>query len=310
MKECYVVHPSLSMYQHGVKGIIKNNIVYLEGEDGSESISGIPYDRHKFPENLTQINVDKKWGYANLDTGEVTIKPTWDYTEPFYCKRAIIEDQCKYGVIDISGEYIIPLIYDFIETDYIDGELFFYASKNRKTGLFDKNGNNIIDFQYEEIRLINNERLCVLKEGKWGIVDINNQILFDFNWDKIEYRGSTPFMLAGIKDKQRPLLEMTEAVQNMLNAIFGPNTSGNDEREEYYEYKWSVFDDQYNLIIAELDVQPFPYSQKYSDYYIIKRDGKYGVLYREKLISNPELFKKDAIKIIKDLYLNIKNGVV
>ena len=44
--------------------------------------------------NLVQLEIDGKWGYANTFSGEIVIKPKWDWCGPFYGEYAMARTGC------------------------------------------------------------------------------------------------------------------------------------------------------------------------------------------------------------------------
>ncbi len=53
--------------------------------------------------DLVQINVDGKWGFANIHTAEIQIAPVWDFAGPFYGGHARIATDAS---VEDTGYYV------------------------------------------------------------------------------------------------------------------------------------------------------------------------------------------------------------
>lgn len=140
---------------------------------------------------------DGGWGIAEMD-GTVLIKnhlkrkPSETYSP--LCGSAFLNTPCriiqdrdtnKYGVLSINGLYeTIHCLYDDIEfVDYYEkSERHFYikAKKNGKWGCFDEKCALIIDFEYDEIRLVDKFIECIRDA---------DYILNDSLWENERYSG-------------------------------------------------------------------------------------------------------------------------
>lgn len=91
----------------------------------------------------------------------------------------------KYGVIDYStGKDILSSKYD--EITYIPSNKTFIAKINGKYGIYreDKDDEEI---EYEELKLLDNNKKLYLakKDGLYGIIDINENVIINFEYDEI-----------------------------------------------------------------------------------------------------------------------------
>ena len=83
------------------------------------------------------------------------------------------------GVIDISGNIVIPIINDwcFAFGDYI------CVSQNEKKGLMDKTGAVILPVAYTSIGRLNEGLAAVQKDGKWGYIDETGQEVIPLQYE-------------------------------------------------------------------------------------------------------------------------------
>lgn len=158
--KCQIYHTGIFSMENGV---IKEDRVYLIDENGELNL---PKDMFLAVEEcdngLIQIVVDKKWGFANIYTGEIIIQPIWDYAGPFYGEYAhvviggeieylgvyhILVSGGKHGYINTAGEIVIPIIYDDGEDIPLRRQNCFKVALNGKWGVIDKDNNIIIPFE-------------------------------------------------------------------------------------------------------------------------------------------------------------------
>lgn len=146
--------------------------------DGNKTYLGIKYDEIEFVENLQQFIVkgDNRYGVIAV-------------TE---------KDGVKDVTQKIKSEYSNIKVLDYINSLY-------YAEKNGKKGVLDKDGNALGDqlyVEYDQIgidtKLFPNDNIensmliydnCIpVKRGeKWGIFNKEGELISDFNWDSLGY---------------------------------------------------------------------------------------------------------------------------
>lgn len=86
----------------------------------------------------------------------------------------------KTGIIEGTGKVLVPIKYDRV---FRDNNIFFLQN-NKLWGCCNKTGKVLIPLIYEDIGIKVGEGLVrVKKNGKWGFVDINNNIVIDFKYD-------------------------------------------------------------------------------------------------------------------------------
>ena len=150
-----------------------------EGVFGKEPAKTIDHLYLYTPENATVVAwnlnhdllpfaVDEKWGYCNKKTGEVILKPQWDFCDKFYgdYARFGIEGEFdeetrifsgKLGYIDFHGNTKIPPTYQYLNVSqkhYGDG---FYAIKNNSWGVIDINERFILAPEWRQTQFCNFE---------------------------------------------------------------------------------------------------------------------------------------------------------
>lgn len=124
-----------------------------------------------FVEGRAQIKRNGKYGY--IDYGGKTVIPcVFDHGYFFMGKYAIVQNNSKYGVINRTGKYVVLPKYDKI--DRIVDSYVFVQGDNKKEGVVDVSGNQIIPFEYSRIRYAGNNIFIV------GIIDKSGRMQSGF----------------------------------------------------------------------------------------------------------------------------------
>ncbi|RFS17082.1 WG repeat-containing protein [Emticicia sp. C21] len=107
-----------------------------------------PADTQK--KRLIPYRKKDKWGYADYDTKEIIIPCIYDSASLFQYGRAVVMLQNKFGVIDMSGQEILPIIYGNPPKIYEEGIILDEIENNQfiDNTLFDLNGKILIPFAY------------------------------------------------------------------------------------------------------------------------------------------------------------------
>ena len=299
MKKCTIYHTGVGS---SADGVIKENKVYNHREEDNT-----PY----FPEEMflareeceggvTQFEVEGKWGFADIYSGEIMIEPIWDYAGPFYR---------GYAHVALGVQLELNHGYDM-------------AIHGGKHGYINTNGEIIIPLEYGyacEIPYRRNKYFQVSKNGKWGLINNQNKIIIPFNWDRLETSYDTDLIFCAVHVACEPYVDdysrlisamfglKPEVIADMIAAEPGLNPTRTSR------LKWGVYDNEFNLIVQpELDEKPFrpkiksnvrgksfSYSKKY---YILRKDKKYGVLCNDgRWIANIEFSKKQAKNMINSI---------
>ncbi len=191
----YRIYSDKGIFIFDVKnnGVIGGENRVLIGEDGKAienieyfSLKGLDYDENN-------ISITKPLGLFNYyvldDYGKIKIGKKTRYTRLF----AHPEDNCykfekkvgyKYlwGIMDLNGKIMVDAKYDdMMNLQYGKAVV---RLKN-KIGVIDiKNGNVIVDFKYDSIRL-SKDVIAVRKDNKWSLIDNNGKRVSDKEYDLI-----------------------------------------------------------------------------------------------------------------------------
>ncbi len=186
-------------YTNGIAKVRTSNNKYGYIDLENKVIIPTVYDDlGSFKNGLARVKIDSKWGFINAK-GEIVISPAYTDATPFDefgLSRVEIKD--KWGIINTSGKVIIPI--EFIVNTYYSGwksEKMMTVGKFKNLlaldviyGVYDRNGTEILPIVYDGIEIpqiydenyteIEYPYIHVSLNGKWGIVNLKNEIVAPF----------------------------------------------------------------------------------------------------------------------------------
>lgn len=217
---------SIGMYIYATNENGKENVYTKEGTEiqADSNIAILETSNENF-----KIKIDNTNGtvYSIIDKNDNTItKQNYSYIEYLSDDNFIVSLEGKIGVINSNNEIKIDIKYDSIEklqnTDFITTTL----AKDKTTQIYDKNINKLCDLpnanivvEKEYIKIYNdevtkyfslsgkeisnkealkgNKIFATSNNGKWGLVDLNGNIVLDYQYEKATDLNEYGF--AGIK---------------------------------------------------------------------------------------------------------------
>ena len=139
------------------------------------------------PTQLLPHLVKGKYGYVN-HSGEIVIKPKFQSAEPFKHNYAIVEQRELWGIITLSGDYVVEPKYGSLKFAHKGTKTSYYiASLSGRYGTFAVQGNEslqFIPFHYDYIESHDN-CFILTKSGKRGIIDSSNKLNIPCNYDTV-----------------------------------------------------------------------------------------------------------------------------
>lgn len=132
--------------------------------------------------------IDDNWGLINHQN-EVIVPFQWDNIE-CYGNLALVKKEGSWGCVNFSQDTIIPIQYDYIFTNPAG---LFAVFKGYKMGIIDTLGQVIVPCEYERydfwpwwgIDYTDDLLITLKKEGKYGAVNIRNEIVIPFVYDEL-----------------------------------------------------------------------------------------------------------------------------
>jgi len=196
----------------------------------------------------------------------------------------------KHGHISLSGEEIIPCIYD-------DGQYFKEgiapAKLGQKWGVINYKNETVIPFEYEDIGHCDNNRIEAKLNGKWGIIDKYNNKLVSFKFDEtwLYINRDCNSIPAKLADKWGIIDIYGETLYEFIY----------DDCESLDERGWFKFkkDNKWAIYSCEQDKFISDFIYEHIDYYsngisLVQLNGKYDYV---DFYNNPiSDFQYDSIK--------------
>ena len=119
-------------------------------------------------------------GSKILDTQYIEILSFGDDNKNGYIT---INQENKYGAVNISGNQILENKYEKIDNIYSDK--YFVIRENGKQQLIDKEGQKKLTENFDEIKQIANQGIVFIKQNKYGLMDFEGNILIEPTYEKL-----------------------------------------------------------------------------------------------------------------------------
>lgn len=210
---------------------------------------------------LIQIEIDGRWGFANIDSGVILNEPIWDFCGPFSNGYAIVWEDCpgkpggrgvgrpgnvlvpknqwyqhpwllsddaRCGYIDVTGKVVIPVMYKDGEA-YTENGTFVTKFASRSWGVVNKENIVLVNFDWTYLDRVTKEEgkwdgycgYSELKKKKYFKYNSNGQFLGSLLWKK-DFDNSICFKY---KDKELRFIEKNEMLYIVEN---GQTSTWND----------------------------------------------------------------------------------
>ena len=179
---------------------------------------------------LPYLTKDKKYKLYNLTNQNFVNNEAYD--EMYLQKNGliIISTFKKYGVIDCSGNTIIPATYDCISSTFNA----FIVSLGDKYGVIDLKGTKVLPIAFDNISLFSTDSLYSVAIRKNdtayyydsnGLYDLSGNKIFDCNYSSIQKVNNTLFVLYNssgyfIATKQGPISKKYSSLTHLKDNLF------------------------------------------------------------------------------------------
>ncbi|SBW01901.1 conserved hypothetical protein [uncultured Dysgonomonas sp.] len=94
-----------------------------------------------------------------------------------------ISKENKWGVLDSSGNEVIPFIYDDMAVEF--SEELLAVGKNGKYGCIDKQGSEVVPFIYDDLRNFSEGRAAARMGNVWGFINKENKAVVPFAFETV-----------------------------------------------------------------------------------------------------------------------------
>lgn len=199
------------MYEKSVLKYEKDGKYGLIDFNGNEITSNIyeNIEGLKYKEGELQVTKDGKLGIINIKGNElveieydkVDVDAFYQEGQSYKLSGYIVgnktDEGYRYGYISVDGEELLKTEYNEISriNDIKNEEsIYLIASKNGQYGLT-KNGENILNFEYQSINYDNDNSLLIIeKSKKYGVSDINGNIIVPVQYSQIDIAGNNLYV--------------------------------------------------------------------------------------------------------------------
>ncbi|WP_157638198.1 WG repeat-containing protein [Flexithrix dorotheae] len=163
----------------------RNGKMGLLSGDGKVLISNRYSSLALMPDGLVIVEQYKKRGLMNIE-GKTVLKPQYDgianFEEGYY---SLLKSK-KFGVYDLPHNSTIPPVYDGLLKFYGHSDSLYIAKKG-KYGLIDRNNQVLADFQFDDLKHWNDTSVLVQHQGKWKIFDYIDKYFIPETFDTFDY---------------------------------------------------------------------------------------------------------------------------
>jgi len=171
---------------------------------------------HSTDEGFIILKKNKLFGVVDT-LGITKIPPIYGAIEAVYNRQNnfIVKKNKKFGIIDINQKIIVPIEYSSISNWVEYGPKEHIVTKNGLSGLITREGQISIPCIYKDFSYANGY-FFVSQRGKFGAVDKLNNQLIPFEYDELKFNWSDfyfnyenkPITIAVIKKGERMLIDL------------------------------------------------------------------------------------------------------
>jgi len=235
-----------------------------------------------------------KWG-CSIPDGDIITLAIYDNISYYESEGLIkVEKSGKRGLIDFSGNEVLPCIFDEI-SDMTNG--LVGVRKGKKWGYYDRSGKEIIPVQFDDISSFSNGMALVTKKGKRGLINLRGTFIIPLSDVSIFYSNSenlqnNALFIVEEKDKKY----MTDRYGRKITGLYEDIDKDYTNFSENAEY-FIVTDHSKKGLIAfteifkKFTILPVVYDEIVLNWHIYaKRDGLWGIYDRMGLELIPLLY--------------------
>lgn len=196
-------------FDKGYYRILKNNFVEIVDKKENTHFSGKYHDIIPLSDTLFKVQLNRKWGVIN-QFDEVVLPILYDnviFNKPQenspirdsridevakkiskdYSSLFVIHNNEKYGVSNLKGEEIVPLMYD--EVGVSTKDMMIWTKLNGLYGVYNRRGDVIFHNEYNAIAWSENQKLFTLNKANYNMVisDTIGNITYSDSIEKIKW---------------------------------------------------------------------------------------------------------------------------
>ncbi len=233
------VENSLLTEKDGKYGIIDNvgSVIIDNQYEEIEPIS------NKYEEGYIVKDENGNCGVINF-TKTVAVEVKYDDIKNDYGngKYYIVEENNNWKILDTDGNTYLDGNYDDIIS--VDGENAIVEDNNKYGVVQISDGKNIIDINYDSITYAAGNNYIVQNNSKYGVINTEGNRVVDFNYTNIVYRSSANIYEATNEDYTSNLLDsnlevkLSNVIISELNEEKGYIRVRENDEYNYYNFRF------------------------------------------------------------------------
>ncbi|MBR0129171.1 MAG: WG repeat-containing protein, partial [Neisseriaceae bacterium] len=209
-------YDEVSSFYSGLAAVKKDGKWGFIDKTGKEIVALQYDDACDFNQELAAVQKDGKWGFVDKTGKERTAmiyETIWPLHQGYFAVQQDITNWnggvYRWGIVDNFALEVAPAIQrnnDFISFSPDEG-LFQFATTENRVGFTDKQGHEVVPFQYDNIATesgegsICKEGLCVVaKNNLWGFVDSTGRLAIMLQY---EYASDFNEGMAAVKQNDK-----------------------------------------------------------------------------------------------------------
>ncbi|MDC3252665.1 WG repeat-containing protein [Crocinitomicaceae bacterium] len=172
------MYSSANDFVHGLAVVELGDKIGVIDRNGNYRFDCIYDDFGVFSEGLTYASIDGKYGYYNKEGVEV-IPHVFDDAYDFQNEMAKVEINGAQTFIRKSGVSIFPPIYEEVER-YFD--TLFVVKKDGRFGFVNDRGQQVVDLVYESVGALNDDLAIAALDGRIVYLNKQGTIAVDYGY--------------------------------------------------------------------------------------------------------------------------------
>ena len=168
-------------------------IVQLDGKWGMVNRFGVEITPLIYNEIKGElVRMGDKYGLINIVTGKLITPVKYDKVEywiqlEFFEEKDLARVQLdgKWGCINLSGEEVVPLKYDYLDITQREAPRIT-AKVDGKWGFVTEDGKEVTAFEYDSVEIFCSNRARVKKNGKYGFINSEGVVVIPLIYDDCE----------------------------------------------------------------------------------------------------------------------------
>jgi hypothetical protein len=134
----------------------------------------------------TLIGKDCLWGFMD-SLGQTVIQPQFSFARQFKNEVAIVKVENNWGLIDKTGKSVLECVYNDVQyLENSESQMIQVLVRKERIGLIDCTGKVIVPAIYTNLGEVQEGRIAIESDGKWGFCDLNGNEIIACQYEKVQ----------------------------------------------------------------------------------------------------------------------------